>query len=320
MSTFIKNNSLMISSGGFKCALQPSGANRANWNRCANWNGSTIGNLTTVGTNGGPSAYGTYDQSGNIEEHLENYTGSSTYMFRHAASFDDTANYLAYDTGLIGNVLITASEVQRGFRVASYANPYSYYNFVNICDVNNSSAPNGYGSVSYQYKINKYLITNSDYMEYLIAIATIDAPAGVSGSKVYVNNMRTNISGGINRTQIGGSGSSIIWSYNIRSNMGNKPVNFVSWLMSARYINWLHNGKPSGSQNSSSTENGVYDMSLTIPTRKIGAKYFIPTINEWTKSGFYKGGSTNAGYWTYATQSNTIPTCVSATSIGDGII
>jgi len=34
---------------------------------------------------------------------------------------------------------------------------------------------------------------------------------------------------------------------------------------------------------------------------------FLTNENEWHKAAFYKGGSTNAGYWTYATQSNTLP-------------
>ena len=37
------------------------------------------------------------------------------------------------------------------------------------------------------------------------------------------------------------------------------------------------------------------------------ATYVIPTENEWYKAAYYKGGSTNAGYWRYATQSNTLP-------------
>ena len=45
-------------------------------------------------------------------------------------------------------------------------------------------------------------------------------------------------------------------------------------------------------------------------TRNAGATYFIPSENEWYKAAYYKGGSTNAGYWTYPTQSNTAPaTC-----------
>ena len=42
-------------------------------------------------------------------------------------------------------------------------------------------------------------------------------------------------------------------------------------------------------------------------TRNPWASYVIPTENEWYKAAFYKGGGTNAGYWTYQTQSNTAP-------------
>jgi len=40
----------------------------------------------------------------------------------------------------------------------------------------------------------------------------------------------------------------------------------------------------------------------------------MPLENEWYKAAYYKGGSTNAGYWTYATQSDTAP----GTTIGGG--
>jgi len=42
--------------------------------------------------------------------------------------------------------------------------------------------------------------------------------------------------------------------------MGNKPVIFVSWFSAARYCNWLHNGKPSGIQDVSTTEDGAYAL------------------------------------------------------------
>jgi hypothetical protein len=45
-------------------------------------------------------------------------------------------------------------------------------------------------------------------------------------------------------------------------------------------------------------------------TRNSNAKYVIPTENEWYKAAYYKGGSTNAGYWLYPTQSNTEPSNV----------
>jgi len=41
--------------------------NYATWNATASWN-LQAGNLTTVGTSGGPSAYGAFDMSGNVSE------------------------------------------------------------------------------------------------------------------------------------------------------------------------------------------------------------------------------------------------------------
>ena len=41
--------------------------NFANYNDAADWN-SQNGNVTTVGTNGGASAYGAFDMSGNVDE------------------------------------------------------------------------------------------------------------------------------------------------------------------------------------------------------------------------------------------------------------
>ena len=35
--------------------------------------------------------------------------------------------------------------------------------------------------------------------------------------------------------------------------------------------------------------------------------FWIPTENQWYKAAFYKGGSTKAGYWLYATKSNSAP-------------
>ena len=63
MNTFVKNNSLLIIN-----VIYYPGPNYANYLRLANWNSSTTGNVTTVGSNGGPSSYGTYDQSGNVNE------------------------------------------------------------------------------------------------------------------------------------------------------------------------------------------------------------------------------------------------------------
>jgi hypothetical protein len=101
--------------------------------------------------------------------------------------------------------------------------------------------------------------------------------------------------------------------------MGDKPVNYVSWFDAARVSNWLMNGATA----TSSTETGAYTLvggqtSGTSPAVNPGATFYIPTENQWYKAAYYKGGSTSAGYWNYATQSDTDPTAVTADSTGIG--
>jgi formylglycine-generating enzyme required for sulfatase activity len=177
-----------------------------------------------------------------------------------------------------------------------------------VGDINNSADSSGYGAISYQYYIGRYEVTNSDYTEFLNAVAQTDS------NGLYNNSMNSLSVGGITRTGSVGS-----YQYAAKTNMGNKPVNFVSWADCARYCNWLCNNKPSGAQTSSTTENGAYDMSQSNPSRNNNAVVFMPTENEWYKAAFYKGGSTSAGYWLYATQSNAAPNCVSVNISGDGI-
>jgi hypothetical protein len=48
-------------------------------------------------------------------------------------------------------------------------------------------------------------------------------------------------------------------------------------------------------------------MGSWIPAVNAGAKFYIPTEDQWYKAAYYKGGGINAGYWAYATQSDTAP-------------
>ncbi|MBL6832637.1 MAG: SUMF1/EgtB/PvdO family nonheme iron enzyme [Pirellulales bacterium] len=129
---------------------------------------------------------------------------------------------------------------------------------------------------------------------------------------LYNTSMASNDRGGITR-----NGSSGSYNYAVKANMGDKPVNYVSWFDAARVANWLQNGQGSGS-----TETGAYTLngatSGTAPAVNSGASYFLPTENQWFKAAYYKGGGTSAGYWDYATQSDTIPTAVTADATGIG--
>ena len=104
------------------------------------------------------------------------------------------------------------------------------------------------GAVDYAYNIGKYEVTNSQYTEFLNAVATTDP------NDLYNTNMGSgwNDIGGITR---GGSDGN--YTYEARTNRGNRPVNYVSWYDTLRFANWLHNGQPTGAQDASTTENGA---------------------------------------------------------------
>jgi formylglycine-generating enzyme required for sulfatase activity len=193
------------------------------------------------------------------------------------------------------------------FSVAAHAEPIQW---VTVGDPGNTAdtAPAGYGAVATSFQIMKYEFTNQQYTDFLNSVAATDTYS------LYDARMGSIARGGITR-----SGSSGSYTYAVRSNMGDKPVNFVSWFDAARVSNWLMNGGTS----TSSTETGAYTLvggqtSGTAPARNSGATFYIPTEDQWYKAAYYKGGSTNAGYWDYATQSDTAPTAVTSGTTGIG--
>ncbi len=158
----------------------------------------------------------------------------------------------------------------------------------------------GYGGVDYEYDIGKYEVSNAQYCEFLNAVASLEDPAGL------YNLHMAGTYGGIERTGTPGA-----YSYGPKDGDANwltKPVNHANWYDAARFANWLHNGQPTGVQSDATTEDGAYDISLGGDvTRKPGALVALPSEDEWYKAAYYKGGGTDAGYWTYATQSDDLP-------------
>jgi formylglycine-generating enzyme required for sulfatase activity len=171
--------------------------------------------------------------------------------------------------------------------------------YVTVGDAGNVSDTHGdgYGSVHYEYRIGKYEVTNGQYREFLNAVAARDTHG------LYATNMGTY--GGITRRGVPGR-----YRYTERrSGLDSRPVHDVSWYDCLRFINWLHNGQPAGMQDATTTEDGAYDMSLgdVVIARKDDARVWLPSENEWYKAAYYKAGGRNAGYWDYATQSNSAP-------------
>ncbi len=184
--------------------------------------------------------------------------------------------------------------------------------YVTVGNAGNAADPlTGYGSVSYAYNIGQYEVTNAQYTEFLNAAD----PTGANPNGIYNASMGSDARGGISYNAGAGAGS----KYSIKANMGNKPVNYVSWYDAARFTNWVNNG-----QGNASTEIGTYTLSgnTGIITKNSGSSVtvWLPSEHEWYKAAYYDpttgaGGGDN--YWQYPTQSNSPPTVGTVNITGD---
>lgn len=191
------------------------------------------------------------------------------------------------------------------------------FDMLEVGDAGNAADPaTGRGTVWGPYRMASSPVTNNDYIEFLNAVD----PTGGNEVGLYNPQMGTDARGGITLN----SGADDGMKYQVRSNMGNKPVNFVSAYDSMRFVNWMNNGQGRGS-----TETGAYTITSdgmannTIERQPI-AGYVLPRSDEFYKSVFYDprlegaGGPTgNDFYWMYPNQSDSLPTEALADAVGD---
>jgi sulfatase modifying factor 1 len=185
--------------------------------------------------------------------------------------------------------------------------------YVSVGHAGNAADGTGYGAVAYAYQIGKYEVTNTQYTAFLNAVDGSGANTNGVYNTDMGNDAGTNGRGGITYNAGAASGE----KYTIRSNMGAKPVNYVSWYDGARFTNWMHNGQGSGS-----TETGAYTLSgnTGIITKNAGATVYLPSEDEWYKAAYYDpttgaGGGDN--YYGYPTRSDALPTVATANGTGD---
>ena len=188
---------------------------------------------------------------------------------------------------------------------------FGFMDFVTVADAGNAADTTGFGAVSYDFKIGKHEVTNSQYAEFLNAVAATDPDS------LYNTNMDTSAYGGITRAGVAGS-----YTYAVKAGMGNKPVVYLNWFDATRFCNWMHHGRPASAHNGEATETGAYTLTGTSSVaagnhpehgangRNADAKFFIPAESEWYKAAYYQppfqGGDTD-GYWFYPTQDNLVP-------------
>jgi len=160
----------------------------------------------------------------------------------------------------------------------------------------------GYGAVADPFNIGRYEVTISQYNTFLNAVASVTSDSYVVD--LWNSSMQTDANiAGISRA---GSGTlADPYSYLVMGSE-NHPISYVSWHDAARFANWMHNGATAGA----STETGAYTMNgatTGIILKNSEATWFLPSDDQWYKAAYYKGGGVNAGYWAYATQSDTVP-------------
>ncbi len=157
-----------------------------------------------------------------------------------------------------------------------------------------------FGAVDYEYRLTRTELTYTQQLEFLNAYAPHYADDG--------NPLRS--WGDITFT--GFSGGDATWR--LRDGAENRPGEMSPRLW-MRYANWLHNDK---ALTRDAFNIGAYDTStfgedddgeLTDQvTRSEGARFWIPSIDEWIKGGYWdpnRYGEGEGGYWLYPNSSDT---------------
>lgn len=152
------------------------------------------------------------------------------------------------------------------------------------------------GQVDYTYRMTTTEVTVSQWFEFVEAYLPYYEGTNFSDPAFGGNHILFSLVGG---KVVGAGIESPFWN--------DTPAN-MSWEYAARYVNWLHNGKGTGQ---ASFESGVYDTSTFVQDkngnwlhqaeRSPGAKFWIPSLDEWTKAAYWdpEKNDGEGGYWQY---------------------
>jgi formylglycine-generating enzyme required for sulfatase activity len=158
----------------------------------------------------------------------------------------------------------------------------------------------GRGRVDYEYRIGRFEVTAGQWVEFMNAalsrpdpIPWVEIPGEWPGGQTA--------------------------PFSVHPSRAMQPVGGVTWRTSAIFTNWLHNNK---GFDRSAFMSGAYDVSTfgyddngvftDQHTRSPGARYWIPSLDEWMKAAYYDpdrphptGGV--GAWWLYANGRDTRP-------------
>lgn len=145
-----------------------------------------------------------------------------------------------------------------------------------------------YGSVAKVFDIAVNQVTHIEYARFLNAVAAKADPSGLYHPAM------AHGPGAIRRVE-GPSGL----RYLVLQGEAPTPATCVSWFDALRYCNWLHHGRPDAPQGPATTEDGAYKLQGRDEAgpRLDGAKFFLPSENEWYKAAYYEPGPDGNGIY-----------------------
>lgn len=167
----------------------------------------------------------------------------------------------------------------------------------------------GRGAVNYEFRIGRMEVTTAQWVEFFNA--AYDRPA----SERLPHLLPPDVWGAVPTTPNTPGGQ----RWRVPAGNENRLVGNISWRMAAMLCNWYHNNK---STDRAAFLSGAYDVStfgFTGPANNIftdqaerspGARYFIPTYDEWMKAAHYdpnRNGPNQGGWWRYSISSDTLP-------------
>lgn len=176
----------------------------------------------------------------------------------------------------------------------------------------------GRGSVGYTYRIARMEVSSRQWVEFVNTFSTQDYPTTTLGYRNFTLPPASAYGIGIDFSYAG-PGRRYTTIATDGRDLGNLPVPGMNWRDAAMFCNWLHNGESSDPE---SLLHGAYDVSTwgqvqvnpqgrirftDALTHEPGARYWIPTLDEWLKAAAYdpdRFGPGQDGWWSHLNSSD----------------
>ncbi len=156
----------------------------------------------------------------------------------------------------------------------------------------------GEGGVRYSYRAGEFEVTNRQYADFLNHVASRSDEFALWFPDMRITRDGDPAEGGPAR-------------YDPIDAYADRQVQFIRWIDSLRFANWLHNGRPSGPPGPATTEDGAYTLwEQPLPWRTVerspDARWFVLSEAEFIKAARFDPAAGVA--WNFATGSNSAPT------------